>query len=241
MRQIVLDTETTGLEVAEGHRIIEVGCVELINRRITQNRFHYYLNPEREIDQGAVEVHGLTNQFLADKPRFAEIAPDLLNYLQDAELIIHNAPFDVGFLDAELSRVNRGWLGLAKSTQITDTLQMARKLHPGQKNNLDALCKRYAVDNSQRELHGALLDAEILAEVYLAMTGGQATLVLGGQEHAGTAEVNSAKFQLRTDRPALRVVRADDVEQQAHTRRLEAIEKAAGAPTVWQRIELSES
>lgn len=241
MRQIVLDTETTGLEVSEGHRIIEVGCVELVNRRITQNRFHYYLNPGREIDQGAVEVHGLTSQFLADKPRFAEIAPDLLNYLQDAELIIHNAPFDVGFLDAEFAKVNDRWSGLAKSCQITDTLQMARKLHPGQKNNLDALCKRYAVDNSQRELHGALLDAEILAEVYLAMTGGQATLVLGGQEHGGTSLKNNKRYQIREDRPALRVVRANSEELQAHTHRLEAIEKAAGGQTVWQRLDAGET
>ena len=240
MRQIVLDTETTGLEVSEGHRIIEVGCVELINRRITQNRFHYYLNPDRDIDQGAVEVHGLTSQFLADKPRFAEIAPDLLRYLHDAELIIHNAPFDVGFLDAELSRAVKPWAGLAKTCQITDTLQMARKLHPGQKNNLDALCKRYQVDNSQRELHGALLDAEILAEVYLAMTGGQVTLTLGGHENTGLSAVNSAQFQLRADRPALRVVRANEAEQQAHKCRLEAIEKAAGSPAVWQRIETGE-
>ena len=239
MRQIVLDTETTGLEVSEGHRIIEVGCVELINRRITQNHFHYYLNPERDIDQGAVEVHGLTSQFLADKPRFAEIAPDLLNYLQDAELIIHNAPFDVGFLDAELSRTDKKWLGLAKSCQITDTLQMARKLHPGQKNNLDALCKRYQVDNSQRELHGALLDAEILAEVYLAMTGGQATLTLGGQ-NTGSSEVPTTQYQLRPDRPALRVVSADEAEQQAHRHRLEAIEKVAGLPAVWQKLDLGE-
>lgn len=241
MRQVVLDTETTGLEVSEGHRIIEVGCVELINRRLTQHRFHFYLNPEREIDQGAVEVHGLTNQFLADKPRFAEIASDLLDYLQDAELIIHNAPFDVGFLDAELSRVDNRWAGLAQTCRITDTLQMARKLHPGQKNNLDALCKRYGVDNSQRELHGALLDAEILAEVYLTMTGGQTALRLGEQEGSGQAANTSEKFQLSRDRPALRVVRADPEEMTAHQDRLEAIEKTAGAPTVWQRLEQEEA
>lgn len=241
MRQVVLDTETTGLEVSEGHRIIEVGCVELVNRRLTQNRFHFYLNPEREIDQGAVEVHGLTSQFLADKPRFQEIAGDLQGYLEGAELIIHNAPFDVGFLDAEFARVNSGWVGLAQVCRITDTLQMARKLHPGQKNNLDALCKRYTVDNSQRELHGALLDAEILAEVYLAMTGGQAALTLGGQETTETASRDSRKYRLRTDRPALRVVRADPAEQAAHQKRLEAIEKAAGAPTIWQQLEQGES
>jgi len=237
----VLDTETTGLEVSEGHRIIEVGCVELINRRVTQNRFHFYLNPEREIDQGAVEVHGLTSQFLADKPRFGEVAPDLLNYLEGAELIIHNAPFDVGFLNAEFGLVKRPWPGMDKICTITDTLQMARKLHPGQKNNLDALCKRYGVDNSQRDLHGALLDAEILAEVYLAMTGGQATLVLGGQEQAGSSRADQRQYQIQADRPALRVIRADAGELQAHTSRLKAIEKAAGGPAVWQRIDQSES
>jgi len=241
LRQIVLDTETTGLEVSEGHRIIEVGCVELINRRITQNRFHYYLNPEREIDQGAVEVHGLTNQFLADKPRFTEIAQELLDYLQDAELVIHNAPFDVGFLDSELARVNSKWTGLAKACHITDTLQMARKLHPGQKNNLDALCKRYAVDNSQRDLHGALLDAEILAEVYLAMTGGQAALTLGAKEPAGASASSNKQYQIRSDRPALRVVRANLAELQAHAGRLDAIEKVAGGPAVWQQMEKPES
>lgn len=237
MRQIVLDTETTGLEVSEGHRIIEVGCVELINRRVTQNRFHFYINPEREIDQGAVEVHGLTNQFLADKPRFAEVASDLHEYLQDAELIIHNAPFDVGFLNAEFARVEQPWPGLDKICSVTDTLQMARKRHPGQKNNLDALCKRYGVDNSQRDLHGALLDAEILAEVYLAMTGGQAALVLGGQEQTGSSSANHKQYQIRSDRPALRIVSANSEELAAHESRLEAIEKAAGGPTVWQRIE----
>ncbi|MEJ2360303.1 MAG: DNA polymerase III subunit epsilon [Gammaproteobacteria bacterium] len=241
MRQVVLDTETTGLEVTEGHRVIEVGCVELINRRLTQNRFHFYLNPDREIDQGAVEVHGLTNQFLADKPRFDEIARDLRAYLDGAELIIHNAPFDIGFLNAEFSRVDSQWAGLGQICRVTDTLQMARKLHPGQKNNLDALCKRYAVDNSQRELHGALLDAEILAEVYLAMTGGQAALTLGEQEASGTNKANSKKYHLRKDRPRLRVIRADAGEQAEHTRRLEAIEQAAGGPSVWQQLETGEN
>ena len=239
MRQIVLDTETTGLEVTEGHRIIEVGCVELLNRRLTQNRFHFYLNPDREIDPGAVEVHGITNQFLADKPRFAEISSDLLNFLQDAELIIHNAPFDVGFLDAEFTRVNPKWAGISKTCQVTDTLQMARKLHPGQKNNLDALCKRYAVDNSQRDLHGALLDAEILAEVFLAMTGGQTSLSLGAQDTSGPGMAKRNEFHIRADRPALRVVHADAAEVEAHSKRLEAIAKAAGAPSVWQQLEMN--
>jgi len=237
VRQVVLDTETTGLEVSEGHRIIEVGCVELINRRLTPNRFHYYLNPERDIDAGAVEVHGLTSEFLSDKPRFAEIAADLQTYLQDAELIIHNAPFDIGFLDAELARVDKKWPGLVKRCRVTDTLLMARKLHPGQKNNLDALCRRYAVDNSQRDLHGALLDAEILAEVYLAMTGGQASLVLEGQEHSGQANGRPDRYSLPGGRPALRVIRADTAEQAAHQRRLEAIEKASGQAAVWRQVE----
>ena len=241
MRQIVLDTETTGLEPTQGHRIIEIGCIELLNRRPTGNHFHQYLQPDRDIDAAAVEIHGITTEFLADKPRFEEIVDEFLAFVRGAELIIHNAPFDVGFLDAELARVNSRWAGLAKSCPITDTLQMARKLHPGQKNNLDALCKRYTVDNSQRELHGALLDAEILAEVYLAMTGGQAALVLGGQESTGTSEVTSGKYQIPANRPALRVVRADETEQQAHQDRLEAIAKAAGIAAVWQKLELDEA
>lgn len=240
MRQVVLDTETTGLEASEGHRVIEVGCVELVNRRLTQNRFHFYLNPEREIDPGAVEVHGLTTQFLADKPRFAEIADDLRAYLEGAELIIHNAPFDVGFLNAEFNRVDQRWPGLDGLCQVTDTLQMARKLHPGQKNNLDALCKRYSVDNSQRDLHGALLDAEILADVYLAMTGGQASLVLGEEGTSNTAGGQLKKYQVRRDRPRLRVITASTGELAEHSRRLEAIAKAAGGPSVWQKLEATE-
>ncbi len=173
MRQIVLDTETTGLEPAEGHRIIEIGCVELVDRRLSRNNFHQYLQPDREIDQGAVEVHGITNEFLRDKPRFADIAEDFLDYVRDAELIIHNAPFDVGFLDHELSKWSEQARRIEQLCQVIDTLTMARSLHPGQRNSLDALCKRYAVDNSKRDLHGALLDAEILADVYLAMTGGR--------------------------------------------------------------------
>ena len=181
MRQIVLDTETTGLEPKEGHRIIEIGGVEVIDRRLTGNRFHQYLQPDREIDAGAVEVHGITNEFLRDKPRFGEIAQDFLTYIAGAELIIHNAAFDVGFLDAELGQWRADAPRIADLCRVTDTLAMARGLHPGQRNSLDALCRRYAVDNSHRDLHGALLDAEILADVYLAMTGGQVSLQLGGQ------------------------------------------------------------
>lgn len=236
MRQIVLDTETTGLEAQDGHRIIEIGCVELLNRRLTNNRFHYYLNPDREIDAGAMEVHGITNESLLDKPRFHDVSADLMTYLQGAELIIHNAPFDVGFLDAEFSRIDKKWPGIASHCTITDTLQMARRLHPGQKNNLDALCKRYAVDNSQRELHGALLDAEILAEVYLAMTGGQTSLGLD-QETNSAGEAVETIQKLKTSRPALRVILVNDEEAALHEQRLNAIEKAAGQAPVWRLLD----
>src|SRR5690606_38197574 len=176
MRQIVLDTETTGLEPEQGHRIIEIGCVEIVNRRLTGNHYHQYLQPDREIDAGAVEVHGITAEFLADKPRFTDVMHDFLAFVGGAELIIHNAPFDVGFINHELRLVDVNHASLDTFCSVVDTLQMARRLHPGQKNSLDALCKRYGIDNSQRSLHGALLDAEILADVYLTMTGGQVTL-----------------------------------------------------------------
>lgn len=177
MRQIILDTETTGLEVGQGHRIIEIGCVELVDRRMTGNNYHQYLNPGREIDEAAAEIHGITQERLADEPLFADIAAALLNYLQGAELIIHNAPFDTGFIDHEFELAGYGAGFVQAHCSVLDTLLMARNKHPGQKNSLDALCKRYAVDNSQRTLHGALLDAEILADVYLLMTGGQTTLL----------------------------------------------------------------
>ncbi len=229
MRQIVLDTETTGLEPKEGHRIIEIGCVEVIDRRLTRNNFHQYLQPDREIDAGAVEVHGITNEFLHDKPRFAEIAEDFLGYVSGAELIIHNAAFDVGFLDAELAKWRAEAPRIADLCQVTDTLAMARNLHPGQRNSLDALCKRYAVDNSHRDLHGALLDAEILADVYLAMTGGQVSLHLGGQgepQAAGGGRVPVRR--LPAGRPPLTVVRAAPDEVAAHRARLLAIQAASG-------------
>ena len=178
MRQIVLDTETTGLEVSQGHRIIEIGCVELVNRRVSGNHWHFYFNPEREVDSGAFEVHGISNEFLQDKPRFSEMADAFLEFVRGAELVIHNAAFDVGFLDHELSRLDQPAAPLQEVCSILDTLLLARQKHPGQKNNLDALCKRYGIDNSHRSLHGALLDARILADVYLAMTGGQASLGL---------------------------------------------------------------
>ncbi|HSQ06581.1 MAG TPA: DNA polymerase III subunit epsilon [Chromatiaceae bacterium] len=232
MRQIVLDTETTGLEPKEGHRIIEIGCVEVIDRRLTRNTFHQYLQPDREIDPGAAEVHGITNEFLKDKPRFAEVAEDFLAYIRGAELIIHNAAFDVGFLDHELAQWDPQTKRVAELCQVTDTLALARSLHPGQRNSLDALCKRYGVDNSHRDLHGALLDAEILADVYLAMTGGQVSLHLGGQSDSpGASLVRIPPRRLTADRPPLRVVRASPEEVAAHQARLAAMAK--GGACLW--------
>lgn len=233
MRQIVLDTETTGLEPAEGHRIIEIGCVELVDRRLTRNNFHQYLQPDREIDQGAVQVHGITDEFLRDKPRFADIAEDFIGYVRGAELIIHNAPFDVGFLNHELSLWREDAEPIDKLCRITDTLVMARSLHPGQRNSLDALCKRYEVDNSQRDLHGALLDAEILADLYLAMSGGQVSLALGAQNRSGTGGVRAGPHRLTAQRPPLVVVRADAEELAAHQDRLAAINEASGGKCLW--------
>jgi DNA polymerase III subunit epsilon len=237
MRQIVLDTETTGLEPTEGHRIIEIGCVELIERRLTGNNFHCYLQPDRDVEQGAVNVHGITNAFLRDKPRFADIATDFLAYIGDAELIIHNAPFDLGFLDHEV-RLWRADAPLIRDfCQITDSLAMARRRHPGQRNSLDALCKRYEIDNARRDLHGALLDAEILSQVYLAMTGGQVKLTFGGQGDQGQEIIRHPIRRLRSDRPPLRVVRASDIEIQAHHQRLAAIDKASENRCVWLHLE----
>ena len=237
MRQIVLDTETTGLDPKEGHRIIEVGCVEVINRKVTGNRFHVYINPDREIDDGAIEVHGITNQFLEDKPHYQDIASDLLQYLKGAELVIHNAPFDLGFLNAEYKRVDRAWAGIESHCQVIDTLPMARKMHPGQKNNLDALCKRYMVDNSSRDLHGALLDAEILAEVYLAMTGGQTSLSLNAGSDQQDDESGGQKYAIRSDRPALRVIKATEQEATEHIQRLSSIDKSSDSQCVWNKLE----
>lgn len=236
MRQIILDTETTGLEVQEGHRVIEIGCVELVNRRLTENRFHYYLNPDRQIDEGAMEVHGIKNEFLLDKPHFPEIAEDLLEFLRGAELIIHNAPFDTGFLDAEFARVESGWPGIARHCRVLDTLQLARQMHPGQKNNLDALCKRYNVDNTQRTLHGALLDAEILADVYLAMTGGQAKLSLDSSIPQPGQTQATPITPVSSQRPRLRVIPPTADELAAHEQRLQAIAKTAGGSCVWQQL-----
>ncbi len=231
MRQIVLDTETTGLEVSQGHRIIEIGCVELVSRRPTGRHFHRYLNPEREIDEGAVAVHGLTLAKLSREPRFAEVVHELLDFLADAELIIHNAAFDVGFLNSELSKV-AGDLGpIEQRCRVLDTLLLAREMHPGQRNSLDALCKRYGVDNSKRELHGALLDARILADVYLAMTGGQSALALTESSQAKKVMV-SAPLQ----RPAgtLRVIHAAADEISAHEAMVERIAKASGGKAIFR-------
>lgn len=233
MRQIVLDTETTGLEPSQGHRIIEIGCVELINRRMTDNRFHIYLNPEREIDQGAIEVHGITNEFLADKPRFDEVADDFMNFVRGAELVIHNAPFDIGFLNHELKLMGCKE-SLDNACKVLDTLVLARKMHPGQKNSLDALCKRYDVSNAHRELHGALLDAEILADVYLAMTGGQTRLSLDGSSDGVEGGMAEPIRKIKAERPPLRVIRANDAEIEAHNERLDAVEKSHGGPSVWR-------
>jgi DNA polymerase III subunit epsilon len=232
MRQIVLDTETTGLEPSQGHRVIEIGCVELINRRLTGNNLHIYINPQREIDAGALEVHGISNDFLADKPLFSDIADTFLDFVKDAELVIHNAPFDVGFLNAELSDLNRGYKSMEDYCKILDTLAMARKKHPGQKNNLDALCKRYFVDNTQRELHGALLDAEILADVYLIMTGGQSSFALSNDNVSeGTAANKIKRFD--KNRPSLKVIMATEEERSAHQKRLESIQEVSNTQ-LWQ-------
>ncbi len=227
MRQVVLDTETTGIDPTAGHRIIEVGCVELENRRFTGRTYHSYINPEREIEEDAIRIHGITSEFLADKPRFAQIATEFLDFIKGAELIIHNAAFDVGFMDAEFARINTG-LGTTKQyCTVLDTLGMARKLHPGQRNSLDALCKRYAVDNSKRTFHGALLDAEILADVYLLMTGGQIALALSAeaQEQNGVNPQHIKRFS--DNRAPLRVIYADDSELLLHQQRLAAIEKTS--------------
>lgn len=233
VRQIVLDTETTGLETSQDHRIIEIGCVEMIGRRLTGNNFHIYLQPDREIDEGAIEVHGITNEFLEDKPRFSDIAEEFKDYIRGAELIIHNAPFDVGFIDHELKRMGDDTKTDSLS-QITDTLIMAREMHPGQRNSLDALCSRYDIDNGHRTKHGALLDSEILADVYLAMTGGQKDLVLDADdEEENDGDVGGIR-RLSAGRPALRVVRASEEETAAHEARLDAVDKSSGG-SVWRK------
>lgn len=240
MREVVLDTETTGIEVREGHRIIEIGCVELLDRRLTGRHFHVYINPEREVEEGAFQVHGISDEFLADKPLFADVADEFMDFIRGAQLVIHNAAFDVGFIDAELERLGRHGC-VADHCSVVDTLLLARHKHPGQRNTLDALCKRYGVDNSQRELHGALLDAEILADVYLIMTGGQTALVLAGQGSEGSSDQPGEIRRLDPQsRPVLLVVRATEEELAAHEQRLAAIEKAAGF-ALWRQMEAIEA
>jgi DNA polymerase-3 subunit epsilon len=233
MRQIVLDTETTGLETSQDHRIIEIGCVELIDRRITDNSWHHYINPDREIDAGAYEVHGISNESLQDKPRFGDIAQDFLDYIDGAELVIHNAPFDVGFLDHELSKLDRESRAISQFCTVLDTLVMARQKHPGQKNNLDALCRRYEIDNSQRSLHGALLDARILADVYLVMTGGQTALGLDDSDMNLDAVTQASSRQPITRNGDLPIWTGDEESERAHTNYLEYLVEQCGE-SVWK-------
>ena len=233
-RLVVLDTETTGLEPEQGHRVIEIGGVEMVDRKLTGRHFHEYLNPEREIDDAAYEVHGLSAEFLRDKPIFADVGPKLLEFIGGAELVIHNAPFDVSFIDYELSLLERK-TALANHCQITDSLALARHKHPGQKNGLDALCRRYDVDNSARELHGALLDAEILADVYLAMTGGQ-TFLFGEEEASADAADIGDLVRLQSDRPPLIVVRAEAEAIRAHEAYLDRLDEEASDGAVWRRM-----
>lgn len=237
MRQVVLDTETTGLETAQGHRIIEIGGVELVNRRYTGRQLHKYINPERDIDDGAFEVHGISTEFLADKPKFAEIADEIIEFLSGAELIIHNAPFDVSFLDHELARLPGQRSRIAEICTVTDSLALARHKHPGQKNSLDALCRRYQVDNSARTLHGALLDAEILADVFLLMTGGQTALFAGEGDDGDRRGGEEADLQIDSERPPLKIIAASVEEASAHEGWLDLLDDKSGEGAVWRRLE----
>jgi len=220
MRQIVLDTETTGLEISQGHRVIEIGCVELVNRRVTGNHWHHYFNPQREIDAGAFEVHGISSEFLQDKPRFNDLAGEFVDYVRGAELVIHNAAFDIGFLNHELGMPESDLAPMEECCSVLDTLLLARQKHPGQKNNLDALCKRYDIDNSQRSLHGALLDARILADVYLAMTGGQTSLGLDAGQHS-EANFEQSEIVSRNSTQSLPVWQVDDASLKANREYIE--------------------
>lgn len=232
MRQIILDTETTGLEPEQGHRIVEIGCVELVNRRVTGETFHQYLNPQRAIDEGALDVHGISNADLADKPLFGDIVEELFRFIDGAELVIHNAPFDVAFINYELSLLARQHDKLETRCKILDTLTLARDLHPGQRNSLDALCKRYQVDNSARSLHGALLDARILADVYVAMTGGQGDLSFArDSRHPGHPD--AAPRPVQRDGLVFVVAAPSDAELAEHRRRLEQVDKASRGKCLW--------
>ena len=234
-RQIVLDTETTGLEHRQGHRIIEIGCVELINRKLTGNNYHVYLNPEREIDQGAIEVHGITNEFLTDKPLFKDIYQGMMEYLKGAELVIHNAAFDVGFLDAELEKISEPTDKINDVCGVHDTLIQARRMFPGQRNDLDSLCKRYEINNSHRELHGALLDAEILADVYLAMTGGQTLMSLYATSTNKNDKVNSA-YKVDFSSLNLPTIEPTEKEKLSHEQWVERLNEKVDGQCVWSRL-----
>lgn len=233
MRQIVLDTETTGLHVEDGNRILEIGAVELIGRRLTGNNYHQYIQPQRESEAEALQVHGITSEFLADKPLFSQIAPEFFEYIKGAELVIHNAPFDVGFMDAEFALLNEGYPKIHEVCKVLDTLSLAKKLYPGARHSLDALCRRHGIDNSHRQLHGALLDAEILADVYLAMTSGQTRLSLGGDAD-GFGDAGASLRRVSADRAPLAIIRATDEELAAHEERLDFIAKKSGGSVVWR-------
>jgi DNA polymerase-3 subunit epsilon len=235
MRQIVLDTETTGLEHEQGHRVIEIGCVELVNRRRTNRTFHRYLHPDRDIDIAAEEVHGISRDHLANAPRFAEIAAEFLEFIAGAELIIHNADFDVGFLNNELRTAGRVADIVEQHCRVTDTLALARRLHPGQRNSLDALCRRYGVDNSNRDYHGALLDAQLLAEVYLAMTGGQAALSLDAGPSDAT--ISSMAICVRPEGLKLALVCASRADIEAHEQQLDLIAQHCAEGALWRRLD----
>jgi DNA polymerase-3 subunit epsilon len=234
MRQIILDTETTGLEPTQGHRIIEIGCVEMVDRKLTGNHFHVYLNPDREVDEGAIEVHGITNEFLLDKPRFKDVIEDFVEYVKDSELVIHNAPFDIGFLDHELALLGGKKRKMNDYCSVLDTLVLARQIHPGQKNSLDALCKRYFIDNSHRELHGALLDSEILAEVYLGMTGGQTDLTLTHKKDYLSANRDDGGIRrLAKNREPFKVIKVTSEESAEHEKYLKDISDSNGGKLLW--------
>lgn len=237
MRQLVLDTETTGLEVGLGHRIIEIGCVELVNRRLTGRNFHKYINPDREIDDGALEVHGITQEFLSDKPRFADIWDEFNEFLQGDELVIHNAPFDVAFLNHEIGLLNLGLPSIQDQSSVVDSLALAREKHPGQRNSLDALCRRYSIDNSQRVLHGALLDAEILSDVYLLLTGGQGGLFDVAEETKPEDHVDKVVNVSATDSQSLSgflEVKASESEVREHEEFLSFIEERNSNASIWR-------
>lgn len=226
-RQVILDTETTGLDPKHGHRVIEIGCVEVINRKVTNHHFHYYINPERDIHPDAVAIHGLTKEFLSDKPLFQDIIQPLIDYLKDAELIIHNAPFDVGFLNHEFKLVDTSHPPITDYCHVIDTLTLARRKHPGQRNSLDALCSRYHVDNTHRELHGALLDAQLLSQVYLLMTGGQTQLFQTDTPDTAPTEINQKIRRLPTDRTPLPIIEPTLEEKQAHEAFLEKLKESS--------------